>query len=279
MKLLCCLGLFFVVMDAFSEDAESEKSDPTEPTEVKAPDDTDDDSGKPKVYADISDSAQKNAASFDGVRGVIGFNFSKNKFGASARQAHQQGSSLSENFNYTENSIDLFGLCFGVEYSKSFRSNFLVAGDVGIDLTKKEAKEGAWSDLNKDYDERLPTYTPPKTGKLEKKAITLRGGIKCGYMIPSYKSMVFLKLGVSKVDGRYYYNHDTASGADVQFSVYVPSVAIGVEKKFNKQWGASLEASISMKRSNNYTASDTSEHSVRVGRNDVRLMGIFNILK
>ncbi|MDR1983028.1 MAG: hypothetical protein LBQ08_04525, partial [Holosporaceae bacterium] len=143
--------------------------------------------------------------------------------------------------------------------------------------SKKNQKDGAWKDLNNEYyAQHGQIYLGDKTGKLESNALCPGINLRCGYIFPKYESMVFLKIGISKVNGKYYYNSGGAEVCNVNVNAFVPSIGVGVEKKINRKWGASLEANLPMKR-NTKNIRDNIEHKTRVGCTDLRLMAIYSI--
>jgi hypothetical protein len=221
---------------------------------------------QPRVYADISKSAQENAVSFDGIRGIFGVHFMFPKFGAS----------IAERGNFTEHNFNIVGVNAGVGYSKSFRKNFLLAIDIGTDICKKGKKEGDWNTLNREYErERGGVYHGERSGKFESSPLLPNIALKCGYLFLNFKSVVFAKVSVSKVSGTYYYMRNGAKVCNADVSVYVPSIGVGIERKINKKWGASLEANMAIKRAAKKTE-DGVEHKVRVGRKDLRIMGTYS---
>ncbi|MDR0678429.1 MAG: hypothetical protein LBF44_02740 [Holosporaceae bacterium] len=222
---------------------------------------------EPNVYVDISQSARENAVSFDGIRGLLGLFFTMQNFEAS----------IGNSKNFTGNNMNQFGLYFGMEYSKSFRKGFLIAVNMETDISKKKKKEGSWKDLNDEYNiQRGQVYLGEKTGKLESDAICPGVALKCGYILPKYESVIFLKLGISKVNGKYYYNSSGAEVCNVNVNTYVPSLGLGVERKINRKWGAAIEANLPIKRSTK-NIQDNVEHKMKVGRKDLRLMAIYSI--
>ncbi|MDR2158388.1 MAG: hypothetical protein LBO02_03675 [Holosporaceae bacterium] len=245
MKVVSCFCFALCVSSALAEDA----------------------GATPKIYSDISESAQEDAVSFDGIRGFLGLNFLSQRFDASVGNSN----------NFTENKMNLFGLCLGMEYAKAFRKGFLVAIDVGVDVSKKNKKEGNWSALNEQFEaQQGPFHWGNRTGRFEKDLICPRVALRGGYLIPSYKSMIFVKLGICRISGVYLYEVNGVKVCNVDVGVYVPSLGLGIERKINRKWGASLEANWSMKKVSKGVY-DMSEHKIKVGNRDIRLMGIYSI--
>ncbi|MDR1982809.1 MAG: hypothetical protein LBQ08_03370, partial [Holosporaceae bacterium] len=96
-------GWFCLALCAFASAVSGESSD--EPKVLGGESAQESADGGPSVYADISQSAREDAVSFDGIRGLLGLLLAMQKFEASV------GSSK----NFTNNSIDKFGLYFGME--------------------------------------------------------------------------------------------------------------------------------------------------------------------
>ncbi|MDR0968741.1 MAG: hypothetical protein LBL99_03895 [Holosporaceae bacterium] len=251
MRVLNCLGLILCVASVFAEEKAEEPKD----------------SASPKVYVDISEAAQEDAVSFDGIRGLLGLSLTLQNFEASVDDAK----------NFTKNNMNLFGLCIGAEYAKTFRKGFLIAVDVYMDAVAKSSKDGSWGDLNLEYENRRgAAWSGEKTATLKRSAISPMLALKCGYLMPAYKSMAFVKLGVSNVSGSYRYEVDGSTVCDADFSVFTPSVGIGIERKINKKWGAFLEANLAIKK-NTKIKRDGAEHNVKIGRVDIRLMASYAI--
>ncbi|MDR0632449.1 MAG: hypothetical protein LBF54_04425 [Holosporaceae bacterium] len=224
-------------------------------------------SSDPTVYVDISKSAREDAVSFGGARGLFGADLAFQDFDASVGNAS----------NSTKNNVNLLGVCLGMEYAKAFRKGFLVAVDVGMDVSKKAKKDGSWSALNSEYEtQRGVAHPGSRTGKLDSDTVSLNVAVKGGYLLPTYNSMMFLKLGVSKVGGTYSYKQGNNKVCDVKVSAYVPSLGLGIERKINKKWGASLEANLSLKKTSKKNC-DNVEHKVKIGRTDIKLMAIYSV--
>jgi hypothetical protein len=221
----------------------------------------------PKVYVDISKSAQEDAISFDGVRGILGLNLLSSGFDAS----------IGNSENFTENRMNLLGLCLGMEYARAFRKGFLLAVDVTVDISKKSKKEGNWEILNKEYEaQRGRFHLGNRTGKFEKDLLSFQVALRGGYLIPSYKSMIFMKLGIGKMGGNYLYKVDNVDVCDIHVNAYVPSLGLGVERKINRKWGVSLEANWFMKKTVTGIY-DNCNHRTKIGNRNIRLMGIYSI--
>jgi hypothetical protein len=219
---------------------------------------------EPKIYADISKSAQEDAVSFGGIRGLVGIGAAFQNIDAS----------VGDGGAFTKNNVNSFGLCLGLEYAKAFRKGFLIAVDVGLETSKKIEKENNWKELNGEY---AIQRGKDGIGKLKKDAISPMAALKFGYLLPTHESMVFAKLGVSQIGGSYCYKENgLESSAD--FKVYIPSVGVGIERKINKKLGASLEADLSIKR--NFKSSlGGFDHNTRISRFDLRLIAAYSVSK
>ncbi|MDR3187472.1 MAG: hypothetical protein LBT63_03540 [Holosporaceae bacterium] len=228
-----------------------------------------DDEGKveSKVYADISETAQNAAVSFGGIRGLLGISMLFQKFGAS----------IENSGNFTEKSMNIFGASAAMEYAKEFRHGFLVAVDIGADISPKSKKEGDWNTVNREYEsQRGAVYPGTRSGKFETDAFSPNIALKGGYLLPTYKSVIFVKIGVSQVSGVYYYKRDGAKVCDVGVKAFVPSIAFGGERKINNKWGASLEVGMSIKRRVK-RKEDSVEHNIKIDRTIMKFMAIYDI--
>ncbi len=225
---------------------------------------------EPTIYADISESAQEAAITFDGVRGFAGL----------VLQSIKYQSRTENNSTQTENKINMFGLSIGVEYAKAFRQGFLIGFDVSADINKKKKKEGNWKALNAAYDADTSTIyvgvDDLKTGKLETEAITPNISLKVGYLLPKFKSLLFLKAGISKLGGTYHYNFAGANVCKVDVSKFIPVIGLGAEYKINSRWGAALEANMSLKKTCTKRLANI-QHKIKIGRQDIRIMGTYRI--
>lgn len=244
MKRIICICSVLCLFNAFSVDNAAEEAEPT-------------------IYADVSQSAINNAVSFDGIRGIIGIGIG----------FQQYNSSISGGSNYTSNDMNVFALTAGIGYAKSFKNNLLIGIDILADLSTKKKKEGDWKTLNSDFD---ITQAGDKHGKLNTDMLTPSIGIRVGYACPEHKTAVYGKFGISRVSGSYEYTLNGNKVADVDVNAIIPTLGIGAEHRFNKQWGVSLEANMPIKRVNKKTAGNV-EHKIKVGRTDIRLLGIYNL--
>ncbi|MDR1235404.1 MAG: hypothetical protein LBJ96_00195 [Holosporaceae bacterium] len=261
MRVIGCFCFALCVFNAFSEDSAEvgEKPKVVEPASENK-------KIEPKVYVDISKSARENAVSFDGVRGIFGVSFSGSNF----------QSSVGESSNYTNISSNLMEVYLGVEYSKSFKKGFLLAVDIGTDISKNKKSDGGWGEINREYEAQRGRFYPDRTGKFEKNAMCPAVSLKCGYLLNSLESVLFLKLAVSRLSGVYTYNSVDREVCKVSSSSYVPAIGLGFERKINKKWGASLEASVSIERKSKRLA-DTVDHAAKIKRADVKMMAIYSI--
>jgi hypothetical protein len=262
MKIISCFCIFFGAFSVFS--AENSEQSKQEPSAVKP-------SGenkeiKPKIYADISKSAQDEAVSFDGIRGIFGLGMVSSGFGASVK-----GSS-----NFTDIKSNLMKMYLGLEYSKSFKKGFLLAVNIGTDLGKREEKKGGWDELNKEYALHKEAPSENHSGKFEKSLICPEVALKCGYLLPSMESILFLKVGISRLNGVYTYNSNDKEVCRLEANVYVPSIGLGFERKINKKWGASLEANFPINRKIK-SVQDSIEHVVKAKSTNIKLMATYSV--
>ncbi|MDR2781798.1 MAG: hypothetical protein LBB21_05110 [Holosporaceae bacterium] len=263
MKSICCFCLALCAFYAFSEEVSDKYSE--KPKVVKPSEDST--KVEPKIYVDISKSAQEEAVSFDGVRGLLGICFSSSEF----------SSSVGDSTNFTSISSSLLDIYLGLEYSRSFKKGFLLAIDVGTDISKKGKNEGNWATFNKEYEAQRGAFNlGNRTAKFEKSLMCPGVALKCGYLIRSLESMLFLKLMVSRLNGVYTYNSNDKKVCKVEANVYIPSVGIGFERKINKKWGASMEVNLSFKREIKLIG-DEVEHDVKASRKDIKLMATYSI--
>ena len=185
------------------------------------------------------------------------------------------GASLGESNNFTSNNMNLFGICFGLEYSKTFRKGFLLAAGIDLSLTKGK-KEGNWKDLNGEYDSQHEASPyEDKNGKLEKNALSPSVMVKCGYLLPEYKTVLSIKCAISRRNSNYQYKLKDAI-SKVNFNAFIPSVGLVAEKKINDKFGASLEVNFAMNKKSNRTV-DGFKHKMNMKRSDIKLMGIYTI--
>ncbi len=247
MKYVACVFSTFLAFNAYSVGGASNNAG---------------DEASPTIYADVSQSAIDDAVSFDGVRGIVGFGYGTSQYAASL------GS------NFTSNELGMFSLVAGLGYAKSFKNNILVGLDVYSDISPKKKKEGGWSSLNSNYDATQQTGT--KYGKLNTDIFTPSLGIRVGYVFVGYKTVVSAKLGFSKVTGSYEYYLNGSKASDIDVDAIVPTVGLCGEHKLNRQWGVSLEANLPIKRVVKKTSNNV-EHRIKVGRTDIRLLGIYSI--
>ncbi|MDR0580703.1 MAG: hypothetical protein LBG04_01145 [Holosporaceae bacterium] len=223
-----------------------------------------DDGSTPTIVADISESAQESAVSFDGLRGLFGLGLVSYKFGAT----------VGDGGRFTNNSINSPAGVLGMEYAKTFRKGFLLAVTADISVTKG-SKDGSWRDLNSEYDfQRGESVTGNKTGKLETNTISPFMGLKCGYILTKFESVAYAKMGVSQVSGSYQYKQNGAESND-NFKVYTPTFCLGFERKLNSKWGASLEAVISMKKTFKREL-DNLKHRTKAGCSGFRILAIYS---
>jgi hypothetical protein len=262
MKIIGCFCFILCAFNVFSENSDDADE---KPVAVNPP--VEDKKTEPKIYVDISKSARENAVSFDGLRGVFGVCFSGSNF----------ESSVGGSSNYTNISSKLLEAYFGVEYSKSFKKGFLLAVNIGADISNSTKSKCGWSEINREYEvQRGMFYTANRTGKFEKSTLCPGVAFKCGYLLPSLESVLFLKFAISRLNGVYTYNSGNKEICKVSSNNFIPSIGLGIERKINKKWGASLEANISIKRSTKHVA-DTVEHVVKAKRADVKMMAIYSI--
>ncbi|MDR2766218.1 MAG: hypothetical protein LBB63_02015 [Holosporaceae bacterium] len=221
----------------------------------------------PKVYSDISQTAQDDAVSFDGIRMIVGLCLAFNSFDASTGNVGAA----------TGVSITSPSLSMVMEYSKAFRKGFLLGITMGARVSKKSSKDGSWADLNKQYENaRGAAHAGNHTGTLEKDSFNPEVALKAGYQLSGYSSMLYAKVGVVKVNGVYHYQSNGAKICDVDVNAMLPTIWIGAERKINKKWGASLEASISIGRQSKQPA-DTVEHRIKMSRKEFSILAVYSI--
>jgi hypothetical protein len=221
-----------------------------------------------KVYADISEAAQDAAVSFGGIRALLGISLLFQKFFAS----------IGNKDNFTENTMNVFGISTGMEYAKEFRYGFLVAINFGADISQKGKKEDSWNALNREYEtQRGAIHGGIRTGKFESDVFSPYIAIKGGYLLPRYKSVIFVKIGASQVGGIYHYKQDENIVCNVGVKALVPSIGIGVERKMNNKFGISLEANLPIKKIIK-RQEDNVEHKIKVGNVSIRLLATYSVL-
>ncbi|MDR2645973.1 MAG: hypothetical protein LBC04_02240 [Holosporaceae bacterium] len=245
MRILCSLCFIFFAFVVSAENIE-------------------DDGSAPKVIADISKDAQDGAISFDGFRGLFGLGVMSYKFDATVGDSNK----------FTNNNINSLTGVLGMEYAKTFRKGFLVGVTADLSVTKGN-KDGSWKDLNSEYDlQRGEFVAGNKTGKLKANAISPFVGVKCGYILPKFKSVAYAKMGVSQNGGSYQYKQNSIESND-NFKVCAPAFCLGFERKLNSKWGASLEAIISVKKTSNRELDDL-KHKTRAGCSGFRVLAIYS---
>lgn len=223
---------------------------------------------EPIVYSDISEEAQDAAVSFDGINALVGVLLNHTRYLARTPSSYED----------TKSPFNNAGASLGVGYNKSFRRGILVGVNAGVDITPRDKKESAWECLNAAYTkDTAAKYTGgDKTGTLETDFITPNCGVSVGCMLPKYRLALFLKVGVSKLKATYAYSQQGKGVCDAAFSKLVPSVGVGVERKFGPKIGVAVEANIAQKKSA-ITGQDGSAHDIRVSRTDLKIMGIYSM--
>ncbi|MDR1560948.1 MAG: hypothetical protein LBS23_01180 [Holosporaceae bacterium] len=251
MKIFCCICLF-IFPYVFGDD------DASNNTETK-----------PKLFADISRSAQENAVSFDGMQALFGFNFAFQNFIASVGNSK----------NLTQNKMDAFGARVGVGYSKSFKKGLLVAINIVADVLKKSKKDGNWNVCNQEYEnQRGAVYPGERTSHLETDVFSPNIALKCGYLFPGFQSVIFATISVAKISGTYSYKRDGANVCNVGVNAYIPSLGLGIWRKFNRQWGASLEADFALNKPKYKKTEDSVEHTTKFShRININVVATFSI--
>ncbi|MDR2268119.1 MAG: hypothetical protein LBD81_01555 [Holosporaceae bacterium] len=216
---------------------------------------------EPDVYADISEAAKQNAVSFGGIRGIFGIAISLQKYNAS----------IGNKGAATGNSINSFGLCFGVEYLKACRKNLLFGATILTDIFQKGKIEGDWKKINASYDEQMMD-AGARIGKLESAMITPSIFLKGGYHFKKQKLAVFLKAGMSRISGSYNYFLNGEKKCDVTMNAICPMIGIALEYKINKKWGVSADLELPIKK-NFKKEKDNIEHKIKAGAINFRVVG------
>jgi len=227
------------------------------------------DDAAPTVFADISQSAIDNAVSFDGIRAFGGLGFGWQQYNASITGGN----------SFTSCDMNVFSLTAGIGYMKAIKNDFLIGIDILVDLSQKKKKDGDWKSLNADFDAdatRRLAAPDNRTGTLETDRFAPSLGIKFGYAFKEHKTALFAKVGVSRVTGSYKYYLAGNKYSDIDVNAIIPTLGIGAEHKINRQWGVSLEANMPIKRVNKKTANSV-EHRIKVGRTDIRVLGIYSL--
>jgi hypothetical protein len=271
MKIMSCLCCALCIFNAFSAensgDTDDEAADDAGKPKVVKPS-GENNSIEPTVYVDISKSAERDAVSFDGVRAMFGIGIGCLHAGSSV-----EGDAACTNINMT-----LLELHLGIEYSKSFKKNFLLSVGIGTDIGKKKKKSGSWADLNEAYEaQRGGVYPAARTGVFEKGSLTPLVALKCGYVIPSLESVFFLKVTFSKSNGKRTYCSGGGEICSIEEKRFAPGVGLGFERKFNNKYGASLEAVFDIEKKTKKVA-DQVKHVGKLGCTCIRLIGIYSVL-
>jgi hypothetical protein len=222
----------------------------------------------PTIYADISQSAQDAAVSFDGIRVILGGSLGFYSFGASIYNGNTP----------TNTKVNAFDICLNMEYSKSLKKGFLVGFTIGANISQKSKKDGSWNDLNSQYENHIGNMYPgvSHTGTVEKDALCPEIALKLGYQLSGYPVLLYIKVGLSKIGVTYNYRANENHICHVEANNFVPKIYIGFEKKFNKMWGVSLEANTSIARQKT-TNSGGMDHKTKLSQKAFSIFATYRV--
>ena len=222
----------------------------------------------PEVVAQISQTAVDKAASPDGIKGILGILIGPQKFEGSITNGQKT----------TSQKIGVFGLTAGLEYAKSFKNKLFLAVQILADIAPKKKKEDSWKALNEDFDSRISDAGERKA-KLQTDMITPSLGLKAGYLFRKQRCVAYLKLGISRISGKYTYDLNGKNFATASVNAIAPNIAIGGEYRINKKIGSSMEIGFPIKKRIHKKTINGIEHKSKISRVEVRILGTYTISK
>lgn len=156
---------------------------------------------------------------FGGIQFILGIGGSFLKAEVKDKD-HGTNSKISKNVNRFIGTVGLGG-------GKVFKDKFYVGMEVLFDFTK-----------NKDWTERFTYNGVEQNAKLKSNGLFTSLGLRLGYIVPKYNTMVYFKVAGSHSSAKA--NFETAN-KELKAAKIVPTLALGVEKAFCKKFTARLE--------------------------------------
>lgn len=222
----------------------------------------------PVVVAQISQTAIDKAASPDGIKGILGLLIGPQKFEGTITNGQKNSSQK----------INIFALTAGLEYAKSFKNKLFLAIQILTDISPRKKKEDSWKVFNEDFDFRVSNAGERKA-RLQTDIITPSLGLKAGYWFRKQKCVAYLKLGISRISGKYIYDLNGTNFATANVNAIAPNIAIGGEYRINKKIGANMEIGFPINRRIHKKTINGIEHRSKISRIEVRILGTYTISK
>lgn len=156
---------------------------------------------------------------FGGIQFILGI-------GGSFLKAEVKDKDNGTNAKISKNANRFIGTV-GLGGGKVFKDKFYVGMEVLFDFTK-----------NKDWTEQITYRTVNQNAKLKSNGLFTSLGLRLGYIVPKYNTMVYFKVAGSHSSAKV--NLET-SNKELKAAKIVPTLALGVEKAFCKKFTARLE--------------------------------------
>ena len=156
---------------------------------------------------------------FGGIQFILGI-------GGSFLKAEVKDKDNGTNAKISKNANRFIGTV-GLGGGKVFKDKFYVGMEVLFDFTK-----------NKDWTEQITYKTVNQNAKLKSNGLFTSLGLRLGYIVPKYNTMVYFKVAGSHSSAKV--NFET-SNKELKAAKIVPTLALGVEKAFCKKFTARLE--------------------------------------
>ena len=156
---------------------------------------------------------------FGGIQFILGI-------GGSFLKAEIKDKDNGTNEKISKNANRFIGTV-GLGGGKVFKDKFYVGMEVLFDFTK-----------NKDWTEQVTYKTVKQNAKLKSNGLFTSLGLRLGYIVPKYNTMVYFKVAGSHSTAKV--NLETAN-KELKAAKIVPTLALGVEKAFCKKFTARLE--------------------------------------
>ena len=156
---------------------------------------------------------------FGGIQFILGI-------GGSFLKAEIKDKDNGTNEKISKNANRFIGTV-GLGGGKVFKDKFYAGLEVLFDFTK-----------NKDWTEQVTYKTVKQNAKLKSNGLFTSLGLRLGYIVPKYNTMVYFKVAGSHSTAKV--NLETAN-KELKAAKIVPTLALGVEKAFCKKFTARLE--------------------------------------
>ncbi|MBR1735078.1 MAG: hypothetical protein IJ730_06520 [Alphaproteobacteria bacterium] len=223
----------------------------------------------PMVTSKISQETINKALAPDGFKGIMGILTGSQKFESSVEGIDESATK----------SIRPFALTVGIEYAKSFKNKFFLAINLLGDIGNKKKKEESWQEINPGFNKAIGGNAN-KSVKLENERLTPSLGIKAGYWFRKWKSVAYLKLGISKLGGKYTYYLNENKVDTINANCFATNLAIGGEYRINTKLGAGGEIGFPIgKKTHKKTTVNGIRHQAKLSRFEIRIFGVYTISK